>query len=326
MELGMYPWVAQATTSGGDSLYSTFLDFSAPEYEKIGEQISEDTGLALSAAFLNSLYNGPSDLSSQHLYEAAILSWLAFDEDSVSAVSGSEDAAAEEGLDLDDAGTADSAAGILTTLFSMTAENEADLASEYDRFLDGWKGLTGEDLGAHVSGDSAALGAFSDAVGDGWFAAQSAARFGEAWSGIDAALGADEARIVLLEGARDRAAEAGNNDFAAAADRVLDAYRSAVDESLVFDEDGVELAASQMTAAAADVVMSRVWDALSGDNPILSLGMDGLDLVFSTGEDADANMGMLVTYMLPVPQAGAERRVLGDEWRARAGRRGTFRG
>ena len=283
INLGMYPWVSRMLTTGDASLYGVFLDFQTPEYAVIGESISGTWWHAFASAILNTIYNGPSGASAQHLYEVAILAWLEYD--------GGADAS------FDDEGAADPAIDIMLTAFGLTAEHEVEFASTYDEFAATWKGLTGEDLGS-LAEDSAALKRFSDDMSKGWFAAQSAERLTEVWSGLNSALGADEERIALLSAARDEAEKAGNDDFVAAADRVINAYEDSVGMNLVFNEDGVGLGASQGAAALADTVMSGVWSGLTDKNPLLSLGMDAMDLLLSTSEDSEADMGMLATYVL----------------------------
>ena len=283
INLGMYPWVSRMLTTGDASLYGVFLDFQTPEYAVIGESISGTWWHAFASGILNTIYNGPSGASAQHLYEVAILAWLEYD--------GEADAS------LDDEDVVDPTVSMMLTAFGLTADGEVEFASTYDEFAAAWKGLTGEDLGS-LAKDSAALKSFSDGMSDGWLATQSAERIVEAWSGLNSALGADEERVALLSAARDEAEKAGNDDFVAAADRVIDAYEDSVGMNLVFNEDGAGLGTSQVTAALADTVMSGVWSELTDKNPLLSLGMDAMDLLLSTSEDSEADMGMLATYVL----------------------------
>lgn len=276
-EMGMYPWVVSITTTGDAALYRAFLNLPTPEYEMVGGAITDDWGLAISSGILNTIYNGPSGASAQHLYEVAILAWLAYEDDE-SAPTGSDDASV-------------SLTDVMVTVLGLMADDDK---TQYDEFLEGWKGLTGEDLAASLSSDAAAMKSFSAAIDGGWFAAQTSEKMSEAWLSIDAALGTDERRIVLLSAARDRAEKGGNQDFAAAADRVIDAYDESVYANLIFNEDGVGLVGSQM----ATVVTDSVWDALKGENPLLSLGLDAMDILLSNGDDSEANMGMIATYVL----------------------------
>lgn len=283
INLGMYPWVSRMLTTGDTSLYGVFLDFQTPEYAVIGESISGTWWHAFASAILNTIYNGPSGASAQHLYEVAILAWLEYD--------GGVNAS------FDDEGVVDPVTDIVLTMFGLTADHEVEFASTYDEFAAAWEGLTGEDLGS-LAEDSAMLKRLSEASGNVWFATQSMERFTEVWSGLNSALGADEERIALLSAARDEAEKAGNDDFVAAADRVINAYEDSVGMNLVFNEDGVGLGTSQGAAALADTVMRGVWSGLTDKNPLLSLGMDAMDLLLSTSEDSEADMGMLATYVL----------------------------
>ncbi|MBS5450552.1 MAG: hypothetical protein KHY83_01755 [Coriobacteriia bacterium] len=285
-DTGYYPWMARSLMlgigeagDGSSSPYQLFLGLTQPQYEQVAEQILANGTLAFSSTFLNSVYNGPSNLTMQHLYEAAILGWLAYDAGTV------DDAPKVPDALMDAVGTY---WGFTADLF------EGDLA-ENGPVMQAWAKMTGEPSGTSLGKTVGALKGLSQvysAATSSYKLASSALR---TWANINAAYGADWNRIELLMAARDAASD--DPEFVAAATRVIDAYEGAM-LNMPLDASNGQLVLSQVSDTGANVIMGFLWADLGADNPLLAIGMDTLNLVFSSGDVADANMGLVGTYLV----------------------------
>ena len=285
-DVGYYPWMAQALMKGlgdaGDgssSPYQLFLGLTQPRYEWAAERILNDGMLAFSSTFLNSVYNGPTTLSMQHLYEAAILGWLAYD-------AGDADDAPEVPDALMDA---------VGTYWGFTADLfEGDLA-ENGPVMQAWAKMTGEPSGASLGKTVGAFKGLSQVYGAVTSTYKLASGALKTWANINAAYGADWNRIELLIAARDAASD--DPDFVAAATRVINAYEGAMLNMPLTVSNG-ELVLNQISDFGTNTIMGFLWADLGADNPLLGLGMDTLNLVFSSGDVADVNMGLVGTYLV----------------------------
>lgn len=279
-DLGLYPWLTRTYTTGSDApLYGTFLGLPQPEYEVVGGAIAGDKPLIVESVILNTFFNGPSTASQQNLYELVLLDWLAYDD----GTAGTEDSLWE-----------------LTTLavdfVGLAADQEGSRASEYEKLLSSWKGLTGQDLGDSILSDAGVLGKYANAADNALLFTTSAERMVESWSRVSDALDTSASRIELLAAARDNADD--NPDFVAAATRVIDAYEAQLSDDLTLDDEGNALLGDQGLALASDIATDGLWAYLSVENPLLTIGRDAIDALFTSGDDSAANMGMLGIYIV----------------------------
>ena len=282
-DAGYYPWMAQAlmggVDAGADSPYQLFLGLTQPRYEWVAERILDNFTLSFSSTFLNSVYNGPSNLAMQHLYEAAILGWLAYD-------AGTVDDTPEVPAALMDA---------VGTYWGFTADLfEGDLA-DGGPVMQAWTKMTGEPTGASLGETMGAFKGLSQVYSAATSTYKLASGALKTWASINAAYGADWNRIELLMAARDAASN--DPDFVAAATRVINAYEGAMLNIPLSVSNG-ELVLSQVSDFGTDTIMGFLWADLGADNPLLAIGMDTLNLVFSSGDVAGANMGLVGTYMV----------------------------
>lgn len=271
-DMGFYPWAAKTLLFGSGvyptALYNQFVTAAEPEYRNIAGYILTDSRHAVLSGFLDVVYNGPSDLSTQYLYEVIILEWLQGDDDDVFTESFDK---ACDGL-----GAIEIADDVVEGFIKLGAKKATGSVQDA---LSGHLGRA-ENLSYMLSTlDTAAsaAGSIRDVVH---------------W--LDAALGNSPEKITLLEYARDAAAST-NEQFVNAANRVIDAYAGEIGT----------LSTSLVGAEAGDTlyqtVYGLIWDKFAESNPYVAtvkIGMSALDFAFGTGDSASANTAMLGTLVV----------------------------
>ena len=241
-----------------------------PRYMILAQAILDNKAVAFSSVFLSSVYKGPSSLSIQHLYERVILEWL-------------ERSSGIQGRDTIPTQTLDLASQFWN--LTIGAEEKADPTSNIAIEL--LEGLTGESNASSLAGGYEEVDSMVDGMNLSVHALNGMTDLLNMCSDIRSVYWTEKGNIELLAKARD---VSDNEDFNAAATRVVDAYNSAVNQQ---EANGSAIWGSQLSALGADNLMSAVWDTLSKDNPLLSTGMTLIDLVFSSGKQADANMMLI---------------------------------